>query len=134
MRTCRHIDGTDRGQWGWRLCDKPAINASPRTAHAAREERELSGHCGGTHPHLGEMKLTTVLSSGRSAKFTFQGAPVRKPLLAVSGIVGKGNSVAFSPSGCWIVPPSSRAAVDISNLASRHPEALRMTEKMGCTF
>ena len=41
---------------------------------------------------------------------TFQEAKVRKPLLAVSGVIDKGNIVVFDGSGPFILP-SSRAGV-----------------------
>ena len=39
-----------------------------------------------------------------SSRVTFQGAKVRKPLLAVSGVIDKGNIVVFDGSGSFILP------------------------------
>ena len=41
---------------------------------------------------------------GISSRATFQGAKVRKPLLAVSGVVDKGNIVVFDGSGSFTLP------------------------------
>ena len=41
-----------------------------------------------------------------SSRVTFQGAKVRKPLLAVSGVIDKGNIVVFVGSGSFILPSS----------------------------
>ena len=43
--------------------------------------------------NLGE--LTVKVGSDISSRVTFQGAKVRKPLLAVSGVIDKGNMVVF---------------------------------------
>ena len=41
---------------------------------------------------------------------TFQGAKVRKPLLAVSGVIEKGNIVVFDGSGSFILPNTCAVA------------------------
>ena len=39
-----------------------------------------------------------------SSRVTSQGAEVRKPLLAVSGVIDRGNIVVFDGSGSFILP------------------------------
>ena len=45
---------------------------------------------------------------------TFQGAKVRKPLLAVSGVNDKGNMVVFDGSGSFILRNSCAGAASVS--------------------
>ena len=51
------------------------------------------------------MKVRTKRPGGGdiSSRVTFQGAKVRKPLLAVSGVIDKGNIVVFNGSGSFIL-------------------------------
>ena len=60
--------------------------------------------------NLGELTVTVCTERhGRgdiSSRMTFQGAKVRKPLLAVSGVIDKGNIVFFDGSGFFILPNS----------------------------
>ena len=57
--------------------------------------------------NLGELtvKVRTERHGGgdKSSRMTFQGAKVCKPLLAVSGVIEKGNSVVFDGSGSFIL-------------------------------
>ena len=46
-----------------------------------------------------------------SSRVTFQGAKVRKNLLAVSGVTDKGNIVVFDGSGSFILPNSCRCGL-----------------------
>ena len=66
------------------------------------------GPWGGKIDNLGEMtvKVRTERHGGSdiSSRVTFQGAKVRKPLLAVSGVIDKGNIVVFDGSGSFILP------------------------------
>ena len=71
--------------------------------------------------NLGELtiKVRTERHGGGdiSSRVTFQGAKVRKPLLAVSGVIDKGNMVVVDGSGSFILPnscagvPSVRKAI-----------------------
>ena len=58
--------------------------------------------------NLGELtvKVRTERHGGSdiSSRVTFRGAKVRKPLLAVSGLIDKGNIVVFDGSGSFILP------------------------------
>ena len=44
---------------------------------------------------------------------TFQGAKVRMPLLAVSGVIDKGNIVVFDGSGSFILPNSCAGVASV---------------------
>ena len=77
------------------------------------------------------MKLATKLASGQAACFTFQGAPVRKPLLAVSGVVARGNAVLFSPQGSFIIPGSGGAVATMAAAAGKHPQTIPLQEENG---
>ena len=72
--------------------------------------------------NLGEstVKVRTEQHGGCdiSSRVTFQGAKVRKPLLAVSGVIDKGNIVVFDGSGSFILP-NSCASVASMRKASR---------------
>ena len=48
-----------------------------------------------------------------SRRVTFQGANVRKPLLAVSGVTDKGNIVVFDGSGSFILPNSCAGVASV---------------------
>ena len=48
-----------------------------------------------------------------SSRVTFQGAKVRKPLLAVSGVIDKGNIVVVDASGSFILPISCAGVASV---------------------
>ena len=48
-----------------------------------------------------------------SSRVTFQGDKVRKPLLAVSGVIDKGNMVVFDGSGSFILPNSCAGVASV---------------------
>ena len=60
--------------------------------------------------NLGELtvKVRTEQHGGGdiASRVTFQGAKVRKPLLAVSGVIDKGNIVVFDGNGSFMLPGS----------------------------
>ena len=78
--------------------------------------------------NLGELtvKVRTERHGGgdTSSRVTFQGARVRNPLLAVSGVIDKGNIVVFDGSGSFMLP-SSCAGVRkaITGVQRTHPAA-----------
>ena len=67
--------------------------------------------------NLGELtvKVRTERHGGGdiSSRVTFQGAKVRKPLLAVSGVIDKGNIVVFDGSGSFILPGSCAGVASV---------------------
>ena len=80
--------------------------------------------------HLGRLKLHTELRDGTAANFTFEGANVRKPLLSVSAITNKGNSVLFSPSGSFVIPKST-SATKLTSLAAHSPDVIPIEQNNG---
>ena len=50
-----------------------------------------------------------TLEGGQEGRFTFQAAPVRKPLLAVSSVNDKGNLVLFDGDESYIIPGKAAA-------------------------
>ena len=67
--------------------------------------------------NLGELtvKVRTERHGGGdiSSRVTFQGAKVRKPLLAVSGVIDKCNYVVFDGSGSFILPSSCAVVASV---------------------
>ena len=61
---------------------------------------------------------------------TFQGAKVRKPLLAVSGVIDKGNIVVFAGSGSFILPSSCAGVASVSKVITGFKDAHRCMRKM----
>ena len=67
--------------------------------------------------NLGELtvKVRTERHGGGdiSSRVTFLGAKVHKPLLAVSGVIDKGNMVVFDGSGSFILPNSCAGVASV---------------------
>ena len=61
------------------------------------------------------MKVRTEQHGGSdiSSRVTFQGAKVQNPLLAVLGVIDKGNIVVFDGSGSFILPSSCAAVASV---------------------
>ena len=79
------------------------------------------------------MKLTTEQcgTEGVVSKIRFQGARVRKPLLAVSGIIDKRNMVAFDADGSFIVPSNAPELPAIRALLAKARGRIPMHPKNG---
>ena len=65
------------------------------------------------------------------SKVRFQGARVRKPLLAVSGIVDKKNLVAFDDAGSFVIPSSAPELPRIRGLLQRVKGRIPLHKKNG---
>ena len=69
--------------------------------------------------NLGELTVTvrTERHGGGdiSSRMTFHGAKGRKPLLAVSGLIDKGNIVVFDGSGSFTLPNSCVGVASVRN-------------------
>ena len=65
--------------------------------------------------NMGEMTTTPMLENGALGSLKFNGAKVRKPLLAVSGVVDKGNLTIFDKDS-FIVPGSVPEVKEIRRL------------------
>ena len=69
--------------------------------------------------NLGQMKARRVLPNGFECDVSFQGANVRKPLLAVSSVADKGNPFGFdmeSEGGGCVIPVGSPELPEIRRL------------------
>ena len=66
-----------------------------------------------------------------SSRMTFQGAKVRKPLLAVSGVLDKGNIVVFDGSGSFILPNSCAGVASVRKAITRVQGRIPMHAKNG---
>ena len=69
------------------------------------------GPSGEEIPNEGQLSTSMLLEGGREGKFTFQAAPVRKPLLAVSSVNDKGNIVIFDGDQSFIIPGKGSPAI-----------------------
>ena len=65
--------------------------------------------------NLGQLTVRTERHGGGdiSSRMTFQGAKVRKPLLAVSGVIDKGNIVVFDGSASFIRPNTCAGVISV---------------------
>ena len=83
-------------------------NVDVRPSKGSVEGQRNVGSGGEKVDNLGELtvKVRTERHGGGdiSSRVTFQGAKVRKPLLAVSGVSDKDNIVVFDGRGSFILP------------------------------
>ena len=61
----------------------------------------------------------------------FQVAKVRKPLLAVSGMVDKGNMVVFDAEGSYILPKDAKHMAQIRQLIRQTSDKIPMHREKG---
>ena len=81
---------------------------------------------------MGQLNTQMMLEGGRDGKFTFQGAEVRKPLLAVSSVNDKGNLVLFDSEGSFIIPGTDKGLIQkIRNLVRSVPGKVNLHRKNG---
>ena len=71
------------------------------------------------------------VETGILGRMTFQDAPVRKPLGAVSGITRKGNLVMFDCKGSFTVPSNAPEVEEIRRLVARAKDRITLEEKKG---
>ena len=96
--------------------DLPNVDLKP--SRGSVKGQRYVGPGGEKIDNLGE--LTVKVRTERhgegdiSSRMTFQGAKVRKPLLAVSGVIDKGNIVVFDGSGSFILPNSCAGVASVS--------------------
>ena len=70
-------------------------------------------------PNQGQQKIAVKLESGVQRAMTFQSAPVRKPLLAVSGACDRDQFVIFDNGGSFICRKDNPEAIEILKLLKR---------------
>ena len=73
-----------------------------------------------------------TLEGVREGRFTFQAAPVRKPLLAVSSVNDKGNVVIFDGDASYIIPGrGSPLVAKLRKLVNDIPGKVKLHRKNG---
>ena len=100
--------------------DWPSVNLKP--SKGSVKGQRYVGPGGERIDNLGELtvKVRTERHGGGdiSSRVTFQGANFRKPLLAVSGVIDKGNIVVFDGSGSFILPNSCAGVASVRKAIS----------------
>jgi hypothetical protein len=83
-------------------------------------------------PNRGQKSLN-VRTAGSDAvrRMTFQDAPVRKPLAAVSGITDKGNVVLFDRKGSFIAPEDAPEVQTIRELIKQVKNRIELERRKG---
>ena len=66
-----------------------------------------------------------------SSRMTFLGGKVREPLLAVSGVIDKGNIVVFDGSGSFILPSSCAGLASVRRALTGVQGRIRLHKKNG---
>ena len=85
----------------------------------SKRGQRYRGPGGEVIPNTGEQKLAVKLESGNRRAMTFQSAPVRKPLMAVSGACDRDQFVIFDNDGSFICQRSAPEAAEILRLVRK---------------
>jgi hypothetical protein len=95
--------------------------------------QKYRGPGGEVIPNQGEQRIAVQLESGDKRAMTFQAAPVRKPLLAVSGACDKDQFVVFDNAGSYICRRDGPEAQEILRLLKKMPSQSKipLTRKNG---
>ena len=101
--------------------DWPNVDLKPSKGSVNRQR--YVGPGGENIDNLGELtvEVCTERHGGGdiSSRMTFLGAKVRKPLLAVSGVIDKGNMVVLDGSGSFILPNSCAGVASVRKAITR---------------
>ena len=97
--------------------DLPGVPLVP-SAGSQRGQRYV-GPGGEVIANLGQMEPSFKLPNGVMGKIVFQGAEVRKPLLAVSDVNKKGNLVMFDGSQSFIIPSGAPELAELRALVGK---------------
>ena len=82
-------------------------------------------------PNLGQITASMTIEGQREGRFTFQAAPVRKPLLAVSSVNDKGNLVVFDGTESYIIPGKGPQVVQFRQLIQAMAGKIKLHRKNG---
>ena len=85
-------------------------------------------------PNLGQMVARRMMGNGIVGNVKFQGAKVRKPLLAVSSLNDRGNPCWFdhdSTGGSFIIPGDAPELKEIRKLITQIKARIKMDRKGG---
>ena len=72
-----------------------------------------------------------TIEGQREGRFTFQAAPVRKPLLAVSSVNDKGNLVVFDGAESFIIPGKGPQVAQFRKLIQDMTGKIQLHRKNG---
>ena len=89
-----------------------------RESEGSRRGQIYKGPGSDTIRNEGEFDALAMVETGAKAKVTFQSARVRKPLVAVSSLVDKGNLAVFDGES-YILPGSAPEVAEIRKLISQ---------------
>ena len=90
-----------------------------RPSAGSKRGQKYRGPGGEIIPNQGEQRIAVQLASGDKRAMTFQSAPVRKPLLAVSGACDKEQFVIFDNDGSFICRRECPEAQEILRLIQK---------------
>ena len=90
-----------------------------RPSAGSKRGQKYRGPGGEIIPNQGEQRIAVRLESGDKRAMTFQSAPVRKPLLAVSGACDKEQFVLFDNDGSFICRRECPEAQEILQLIQK---------------
>ena len=82
-------------------------------------------------PNMGQFTAMMTIEGEREGKFTFQAAPVRKPLLAVSSVNDKGNLVVFDGDASFIIPGTGPQVAQLRKLIQTQSGKVKLHRKNG---
>ena len=89
------------------------------------------GPSGEEIPNEGQFSTSLLLEDSREGKFTFQAAPVRKPLLAVTSVNDKGNLVIFDGIQSFVIPGKGPLIAKLRALIKEIPGKVQLHRKNG---
>ena len=89
------------------------------------------GPAGEEIPNLGQITAAMTIEGDKEGKFTFQAAPVRKPLLAVSSVNDKGNLVVFDGAESFIIPGKEPQVAQLRKLIQASTDKIKLHRKNG---
>ena len=109
--------------------DLPGSKLAPSAGSQCGQQ--YVGPGGEVIPNLGEVVTHVKLENGTTGKLTFQGAAVRKPLLAVSDINQKGNLVIFDGSASFIIPGTAAEMKELRAVIAKIKGKVKLEKKNG---
>ena len=97
--------------------DLPGVPLKP--SPSSQRGQRYVGPGGEVIANMGQMEPSLRLPNGALGKIVFQGAAVRKPLLAVSDVNKKGNMVVFDGPNSCTVPANARELAKLRALVGK---------------
>ena len=82
-------------------------------------------------PNLGQKTIPLLTENGAARMATFQAAPVRKPLMAVSASCDAGQMVLFDNDGSYLIERESPEGREIRRLARQCIAKIALERKGG---